>query len=170
MSLFGTIAKIGKQVISGTGGGALAAIPVVGTAASLAYGAYQAYQAGKPPPVTPTPGVGFTSAGMAGALVPVGKQLAKRAVGGGFKKGGLNIGTLGKIAAGTIAGEAIYDAAGNLIGYKKKRRRMNYMNYKAAKRATRRIKGARKMLQNIEKQLPKHTVRSRTTRCEPKCR
>jgi hypothetical protein len=59
------------------------------------------------------------------------------------------------IAGGTIAGEAIYDAAGNLVGYKQRRRRMNPLNPKAARRAIRRVKSVRKMLHNIEKQLPK---------------
>lgn len=45
---------------------------------------------------------------------------------------------------------------------KKKYRRMNYGNAKAARRAIRRIKGVRKMLQDIEKQLPRRTVRSTT--------
>lgn len=45
---------------------------------------------------------------------------------------------------------------------KKKRRRMNFGNAKAARRAIRRIKGARKLLQDIERQLPRRTVRSRS--------
>lgn len=39
-------------------------------------------------------------------------------------------------------------------------RRMNVMNPRAARRAIRRIKGARKMLQSIERQLPKQRVRA----------
>lgn len=39
-------------------------------------------------------------------------------------------------------------------------RRMNPLNGRAAMRAIRRIKGARKMLQKIERQLPKRTTRS----------
>lgn len=69
--------------------------------------------------------------------------------------------TVAAIAGGTIAGEAIYDAAGNLIGYKQKRRRMNPLNPKAARRAIRRVKSVRKMLQGIEKQLPKQKCPTR---------
>lgn len=43
----------------------------------------------------------------------------------------------------------------------KKYRSMNPMNPRAARRAIRRIKGARKMLQQIERQLPKQRVHSR---------
>lgn len=43
---------------------------------------------------------------------------------------------------------------------KKKRRRMNPMNVKAARRAIRRVKAARKMLQEIERQLPKAKSRA----------
>lgn len=42
-------------------------------------------------------------------------------------------------------------------------RRMNVMNPRAARRAIRRIKGARKMLQSIERQLPKQRSRSRVS-------
>lgn len=42
---------------------------------------------------------------------------------------------------------------------KKKYRRMNYGNMKAARRAIRRIKGTRKMLKEIERQLPKQQCR-----------
>lgn len=40
-------------------------------------------------------------------------------------------------------------------------RRMNVMNHRAAMRAIRRIKGARKMLQKIERQLPKQRTHRR---------
>lgn len=48
---------------------------------------------------------------------------------------------------------------------RKKYRRMNYGNGKAARRAIRRIKGTRKLLQSIEKQLPRRTVRAKAKRC-----
>jgi len=82
------------------------------------------------------------------AMVPISKGLASIPGRGLVKTGAA-------IAGGTIAGEAIYDAAGNLIGYKPRRRRMNPLNPKAARRAIRRVKSVRKMLQTIEKQLPK---------------
>lgn len=46
----------------------------------------------------------------------------------------------------------------------KKYRSMNPLNGRAARRAIRRIKGARKMLQQIERQLPKAKARTHTTR------
>ena len=65
---------------------------------------------------------------------------------------------------GVIAGAATgaylaYDANGNPIT--RRRRRMNYMNVKAAKRAGRRVKGAIKLLRNLEKSLPHRTVHRR---------
>lgn len=83
------------------------------------------------------------------ALVPVGKALTKPGV------GKIAAGTV----AGTVAGDYLYDAAGNIIGQKQRHRRMNPMNVKAARRAIRRVKAARKILRNIEKQLPKAACR-----------
>lgn len=68
------------------------------------------------------------------------------------------------VAAGAAIGTMLYDAAGNIIGRRKRRRRINPMNMRAARRAIRRIKGARKMLQQIERQLPKQRT---TTRARP---
>jgi hypothetical protein len=83
------------------------------------------------------------------AMIPIGK-----AVTGVVTKPGV-----GKVAAGavagTIAGDYIYDAMGNVVGTRRKYRRMNVLNGKAATRAIRRVKGVRKMLQKIERQLPK---------------
>lgn len=62
----------------------------------------------------------------------------------------------GSAAVGAIAGTLV-DDFGRPI---RKRRRMNYGNAKAARRAIRRIKGTRKLLQSIERQLPKRTVRA----------
>lgn len=59
------------------------------------------------------------------------------------------------IAAGAAIGSVVYDMYGRVVGGGRKRRRMNPMNARAARRAIRRIKGARKMLQQIERQLPK---------------
>jgi hypothetical protein len=69
------------------------------------------------------------------------------------------------VGAAATAG-AIYDAAGNLIsGGRKRYRRVNPLNYRAAMRAVRRIKGARKALQRIERTLPKR--HSTAARCAP---
>jgi len=57
------------------------------------------------------------------------------------------------VGAAAAVGGLLYDQFGNQV--RRRRRRMNPMNARAARRAIRRIKGARKMLQNIERQLPK---------------
>src|SRR5512139_131029 len=69
----------------------------------------------------------------------------------------------GTVATVVGAGALLYDAFGNVIGHRKRRRRMNPMNARAARRAIRRIKGARKMLQQIERQLPKQRTASRSS-------
>jgi len=64
---------------------------------------------------------------------------------------------------GIIAGGAVgAGLAGMGGGERRKYRRMNYANGKAAMRAVRRIKGTRKLLQKIEKQLPHRTVHRRS--------
>ena len=61
-----------------------------------------------------------------------------------------------QIAAAAAVGSVVYDIYGRVVGTgSRKRRRINPMNARAARRAIRRIKGARKMLQQIERQLPK---------------
>lgn len=70
-------------------------------------------------------------------------------------KRGVEIGA--GVGAGVIGGMLAGDQ-------KRKYRRMNYGNMKAARRAIRRIKGARKMLQEIERQLPKQRT---SRRCPP---
>lgn len=78
-------------------------------------------------------------------------------------------GAAGAAAAGAI-GAAIYDAAGNLIGYqqKKKARHMNPLNVKAARRAIKRICGVRTVCHSIESQLPTRgsPTRKRKARCK----
>jgi hypothetical protein len=76
--------------------------------------------------------------------------------------------TTARPAAGARNPAGGYDANGwplKANGHPYKRyRSMNPLNGRAARRAIRRIKGARKMLQQIERQLPKqrsHTTRSR---------
>lgn len=54
------------------------------------------------------------------------------------------------------------DGAGGPAGtYCVRNRRMNPMNHRAAMRAIRRVKGARKTLQRIERQLPRQATRRR---------
>jgi hypothetical protein len=100
----------------------------------------------------------------AGAALGIGAGVAKVAVSSSkalVPLGGKVISKpgVGKIAAatvgGTIAGDYLYDAAGNIVGQHRRHRRMNVLNGKAATRAIRRVKGVRKMLQKIERQLPK---------------
>jgi len=69
--------------------------------------------------------------------------------------------TVGKVMTTGGAGALLYDALGNVIGTSKKRRRMNPANIKAARRAIRRIRGTRRILQRIERTLPTRTVHSR---------
>lgn len=66
----------------------------------------------------------------------------------------------GAVVATIVAGMA-YDLAGNLLGPAPRRyRRINPCNARAARRAIRRIKGVRKLLHSIEKQLPKQRSHS----------
>lgn len=61
----------------------------------------------------------------------------------------------GRVATGVAVGAAgaqLFDQFGNPIP---KRRRMNFGNAKAARRAIRRIKGVRRLLKSIEDQLPR---------------
>jgi len=63
------------------------------------------------------------------------------------------------VGTAVMAGQLLYDAFGNPV--RRRRRRMNPMNQRAARRAIRRVKAVRKMLQSIERQLPKQRVHSR---------
>lgn len=93
---------------------------------------------------TVMPGAGYRSSFVGGALPAIGK-------------------VAGQIGAGVAIGEGVDYLFGN-GGAKRKYRRMNYGNVKAAKRAIRRIKGTRKLLQDIERQLPKRAApRARAT-------
>lgn len=59
--------------------------------------------------------------------------------------------TLAAASTGFVAGQ-LFDADGNPVP---KRRRMNFGNARAARRAIRRIKGVRRLLKSIEDQLPR---------------
>lgn len=73
--------------------------------------------------------------------------------------------------AGGVLGSEILDVFQDpFCPPRKKYRRMNYTNVKAAKRAIRRIKGVRKICQDIERQLPKRTVKSKSTSGGTPCR
>lgn len=92
---------------------------------------------------------------------------------------GLLSSSTAKVAAGVAGGAAATALASHLAsggavpkgyhiskrtGKVVRNRRMNVCNPRAARRAIRRVKGARKMLQQIEKQLPHRTVHSRAPR------
>lgn len=80
--------------------------------------------------------------------------LTKRVLPGIGQLPGLTSGGGGDVVVSTPAGPAV-------VKMRKRYRRMNYGNARAAKRAIRRIKGVRKLLSDIERQLPRKTVRSR---------
>jgi len=88
--------------------------------------------------------------------------------------GGRVLGTIGRVATGRVATAAgLGVALGSTLGGGSngcpsgfhmakdgsarcvRNRRMNFGNAKAARRSVRRIKGARKLLQDIEKQMPR---------------
>jgi hypothetical protein len=108
--------------------------------------------AGGSPILAALPG---SNAFSASGLVRTAVVPAVKAVGSAVVR---NAPTIGAVAA---VGGLVYDMAGNVIGRQRKRRRMNPMNARAARRAIRRIKGARKMLQQIERQLPKQRTTAR---------
>lgn len=156
MSLFGKIGGFFKK-----------AAPAIGTAIGAVYGGPAGAQLGGalggaiagggknsgsmpiPPVYTPTiftggPQSGFVSA-LPSVLAGAGRVLASRG---------------GQIASGVGAG-LLFDELGNLIGGTRKRRRMNPLNARAARRAIRRIKAVRKITRDIEKSLPKQAARRR---------
>lgn len=113
------------------------------------------------------PGLGTaaTVASVAGAIGGIAKPAVKTAARVIPGKG-----VLGKAATVGIATTAynvgsstrpVYDQNGTLIGYRPHRRRMNFGNVKAAKRAGRRIKGTIKLLNQLEKSLPHKIVHRR---------
>jgi hypothetical protein len=78
-----------------------------------------------------------------------------------YGPGLLKMGKKAAEAAGyLVTGMWIVDETGNIVG-QVKRAKMNYMNGRAAKRAVRRVKGAMKLLRNIERMLPKQKVSNR---------
>lgn len=66
---------------------------------------------------------------------------------GGFRKWSK---AAAKAAGYTIVGQAIYDAAGNLVGHTS-RRRINPLNHRALSRAITRVCSAKKIVKKIEK-------------------
>lgn len=165
MSLLGKLAKpirqIGKMALSRT---------PIGAAAVTAYGALKAAKAPSQPQYLPggmggmmlglstlpaLPGVGRAVAGGATALVkaarsPTVRKWSKRAI---------------DAAGAILIGEAVYDAAGNYLG-QRSRRRINPMNHRALNRAIRRVCAAKKISKKIEKLTG--SGRRSSIKCSPK--
>lgn len=98
------------------------------------------------------PGI-VAAAGAAGRVLPsIGRVLGSPAVTAGSI--GLGVGALIG-GAGAGACPSGYHPAKDGSGRCVRNRRMNYGNARAARRAVRRIKGARKLLQDIEKMMPR---------------
>jgi hypothetical protein len=101
-------------------------------------------------------GGGIAAASMLPALPAIGGAVARSLPGIG-RVGGAVAGAAGRVirspvgrAVGAAAtGVAIYDAAGNMLGYQKKRRRINPMNWRALNRALRRVEKAKKAAKRI---------------------
>jgi len=60
-----------------------------------------------------------------------------------------------------VAGGLVYTAAGQLVGKVRRRRRMNPLNYRAAKRAARRLCAVKDLCGAIEKAIPARPARRR---------
>jgi len=156
MSIFSSVGNALKGALGGfvsSGGNPLGAI--VGGAGALLGGSSKVSGSRGVMPgsgqMSMLPSMSRIGAGV-GTAARVGSSVLRRVPGG-----------IGTIATGVGAGMMLYDAFGNPVS--RRRRRMNPMNARAARRAIRRIKGARKMLMQIERQLPKaRTAQRRTTR------
>lgn len=132
MSLFKKL----KKVVRGVGKAVIGATPI-GRAVKAATSVGGIGAAASMLPALPAalPTIGRVGVGVAsrvgGAITRAAGSRAGRAIG----------------AAAT--GVAIYDAAGNLLGYQKKRRRINPMNWRALNRALRRVEKAKKAAKRI---------------------
>lgn len=121
---------------------------------------------------------------LAGAFTPFGRQQTRQLVGragqrllpaftgGGLTAAGSRLGRLARFGGGAIAtgagfalGESLIDGDGAM---RKKHRRINPLNGRAASRAIRRITLVRGMLKRIERQMPKRKC-SCATRRRAKC-
>jgi len=108
-----------------------------------------------------------------GPLVAAGAARAAPAIGRAVARGGIGRAIAGG-ALGAGAVEVIFNEQGQAVcpsGFHLRKdpdlppacvrnRRMNFGNARAARRSVRRIKGARKLLKDIERLMPKRTVRA----------
>ena len=160
MGLFSSIKKAAKKAIK-------VAAPIAIGAGAAQFTGPPAIAAGLPTILRGLPNIlkGLPIPGRLPPTIPPIPRLPRG--GGGLPRGGfprlppilpipgLDFG--GGATGGCPAGfHLAKDGSGRCV----RNRRMNVMNPRAAKRAIRRIKGARKMLQQIERQLPKQRVRS----------
>jgi len=109
-----------------------------------------------------------------GPIVAAGAARAAPAIGRAISRGGIGRAIAGG-ALGAGAVEVIFNERGEAVcpsGFHLRKdptlppacvrnRRMNFGNARAARRSVRRIKGARKLLKDIEKLMPKRTARAR---------
>lgn len=158
MSIFSSIVKIGTGLVRNLGRSARAAVP----GAQAVYGGIKSVvsstRSGAPAAAMralPTVGGAMTRVLPGVGAVASGALAGARAA-GGYVRG--NLPTIAReVAIGTgltVAGSMLFDQSGNVVG-RLKRRRMNPMNAKAARRAIRRVVAVRKILSKIERGLPR---------------
>lgn len=59
------------------------------------------------------------------------------------------IGKIGRAVGAAATGAAVYDAAGNFLGTRKRRRRINPLNHRALNRALKRVEKAKKAMKRV---------------------
>lgn len=146
MSIFRKIGRALKKAAP-----IMAAVPgpigAVGKIASGALGGGMAMHAGAGMfPALPTIGGAVVR-----SLPSVGGAVVRSLPGVGAAVGRVATGRIGRAVAGGAIGAAIYDAAGNLIGYRKKKRRINPLNHRALSRALRRVEAAKKTCSRVNR-------------------
>jgi len=156
MGLFSKIKKAFKKVVKPVARAVFGSIPgPVGAIGATVFG-------GGIQPRTPVPSPGgLPPIAFGGGALPPGLAAPTfQPVGPGTARlrriaaGGVEVGPQGLCPVGFHPAK---DGTGRCV----RNRRMNVLNHKAAMRAIRRIKGARKMLMKIERQLPRQRSRAR---------
>lgn len=118
--------------------------------------------------------IGGAARAVVGTVLPGGGLIANAAssvLGGGGSRTLAGTGTFTMTPRGMrqrepgVSGVVHRAIPGGKSGFMPKKRRMNAGNAKAARRAIRRIKSVRHMLQAIERELPKRTVHGHARRC-----
>lgn len=145
---FGRRGPVPARVVPGAGAGPVRRIqPVIGPVAGPAPTRFVTR------PGTTTAPTGVQSMSIFAAIPPLIRTAAGAVSAASRTPAGRAV-VVGTTAA--AAADILLDEFGQPV--RKKRRRMNYGNAKAARRAIRRIKGTRKLLQDIEKQLPRRAA------------